>query len=235
MNARRPRTRRQRGQTLVGLMVGMLLSLLGIAAMLSLYKTVVDVSTESVRGSQRNGQLAAALVGAQAEAQQAGWGIDPAEPGEDVAVSADGRQVVWRWREAPGAPMRCAGLRVVASAPAVAPVADAGDGRGLFLLPATGCAGVDDPALGWNTPGQPSPRMLASVAAFYAAEGEVGLPPVAQARFRLSQEACMPYGQSTAEREHGRLALETGGVALFAACLPNLAGPPLDAAAGEGA
>ena len=226
--------------TLIGTMVGLLLSVLGVVAMLALYRSMVDVSTDSTRSAVRDSQLAAALLGAQMELQAAGWRMEPAAPGDNLRVAADGRSVVWRFREAEGGPVLCAGLRIVADAPP-AGAAMAGPGgaqaQGLYLLPATACSGVDDAAVTWATPGQPLPRMLVSAAGFHVGQGEVSVLRLAEARFSQAAGACVPYGHAVPEVEHPMLALEAGGMRLFGVCLQNIKGaaitPPPDPDAGE--
>src|SRR5690606_41637609 len=46
--------RRQAGVTLVGTLIGLLLSMLGLAAMLVMYQATVSVSTEAARSAQRD-------------------------------------------------------------------------------------------------------------------------------------------------------------------------------------
>src|SRR5690606_32208487 len=87
------------GETLVGLMVGMALSLLTVAAMLALYQGMVAVSRDTTRLAQRDGQVASAAMAAQMELQQAGFGIEPGTPGSSLWVAPDGQRVVWRDRK----------------------------------------------------------------------------------------------------------------------------------------
>src|SRR5690606_27861625 len=137
----------QRGITLIGTLVGLLLSVLGVVAMLALYRTMVDVSTSSELSAVRDSQLASALLGAQMELQAVGWRIEPDAPGENVRLDGDGRGVIWRFREADGGPMLCAGMRIVAEAPAPGAAMAGPDGalaQGLYLMPGTPCSGVDD-------------------------------------------------------------------------------------------
>lgn len=211
---------RQAGQTLIGMMVGLLLSLMGIVAIFALYKAVGDVSVDATLSSQRDGQLVAGLLGAQAELQQAGWRIEPGTPGSSVELRDGGRQVVWRFRQADGAPLSCAGLRLVDDVGQAQP-------RGLYLLPATACSGVDDAGLTWGVPGQPVPQMLLSEAAFHVGEDEAAVLPLELARFHLAQAPCVPWRQGVATTEHTRLALDVAGQELFAVCLSNVDGAPL--------
>ena len=101
----------------IGTLVGLLLSVLGVVAMLALYRTMVDVSTSSGQSAVRDSQLASALLGAQMELQAVGWRIEPGEAGDNLRLAGDGRGVVWRFRNVEGGPLLCAGLRIVADAP----------------------------------------------------------------------------------------------------------------------
>ena len=226
--------RHQHGLTLGGTLVGLLLAVLGVVAMLALYRAMVDVSTDSGRSAMRDSQLASALLGAQMELQAAGWRIEEDEAGDNLRVTDDGRGVVWRFREGDGGPVLCAGLRIVAEGP-VGVAAAGPDGarpQGLYSLPPTPCAGVDDSSVTWDTPGQPTPRMLVSAAGFHVGQGEVSVLRMADARFRQSTGPCEPYGHRTGDREHATVVLEAGGMRLFGACLTNLKGDPIDPAPG---
>lgn len=213
----------QGGYTLVGMMVGLALSLLTIVAMLALYKTMIDLSSESMRSAERSGQLGAAAVAAELELQQAGFGIEQGEAGENLHLSAGGDAVVWRFRElgAAAADYQCAGLRLVTAT---------GAARGLYLLPATPCTSADDAALDWTSPGQPVPQQLASESAFFVATGEVGAFPLADASFvQAANSVCFPYGQTAVTAESPRVALVASGVPMLSVCLPNLAVVPVGA------
>ncbi|MEN1957654.1 hypothetical protein [Luteimonas changyuni] len=225
---------RQRGMTLIGTLVGLLLSVLGVVAMLALYRTMVDTSTSSELSAVRDSQLASALLGAQMELQAVGWRIEPGTAGDNLRVSADGRGVVWRFRDVDGGPMLCAGMRIVAEAPAAGAAMAGPDGplaQGLYLMPATPCSGVDDAGVTWATPGQPTPRMLVSAVGFHVGQGEVSVLRLAEARFVQQAGACEPYGQNVGEVEHVTLALEAGGMRLFGVCLQNIKGAEIVPAA----
>ena len=112
--------------TLIGTLVGLLLSVLGVVAMLALYRAMVDVSTSSGQSAVRDSQLASALLGAQMELQGVGWRIEPGEAGDNLRLAGDGRGVVWRFRNVEGGPLLCAGLRIVADAPAAGAAVAAG-------------------------------------------------------------------------------------------------------------
>lgn len=71
-------TCKQRGMTLISLMIGLVISMLAILGSLSLYKTLISVATDSKLDAQHDGQLAAAMLTVQMEIQNAGYGIDEA-------------------------------------------------------------------------------------------------------------------------------------------------------------
>ena len=65
--------REQRGFTLISLMVGTVISLLGILAMLSLYKNLVYTSAASIQSARQDGQVSSALLTAQRELMNGGF------------------------------------------------------------------------------------------------------------------------------------------------------------------
>lgn len=235
--ARTPR-RSQRGQTLIGMMVGLLISLLTIVAMVAIYKTSIGIAANASQTALRDGQVSAALLAAQIEMQQAGYGIDADAPGV-VAVSEDGKQVLWRYRDGSASDSRCAGLRLVTdTADASIPVmpAEAGsDLRGLYWLPEKPCATVE-PAPTWGSDAEERPRLLASSSGFFAPidtrGGELGDEDgggsLEGLRFvRLSGGACLPYLQQTDTEELPKRSLrislrKDAAHEVFSACLPNV-------------
>jgi len=241
--AARARRGRQGGQTLIGMMIGLLISLMTIAAMLAVYKVAVDVSGNASRTAVRDGQLALALLAAQVEMQQAGFGIDPPAAPPAAAdtsvlhVSDDGRRVVWRYRpDATGADV-CAGVEIQRAASQERPA-------GVYSLLPSACTG----GAGAWTPGQS--RLLATEAAFFVpvdrsgaplAEGGVNL--LANAVFRRvdgsAGDGCgLPYAQAAAATSGQRILLRAGSggasPTLFSVCLPNIAAVAAAAPGGGG-
>ena len=102
--------RRQRGYSLISMMVGLVISLLTIAAMLAVYRTVVEVSGRASSDSMRDGQVASGMLAAQVELHSAGYGVNELpELAAGVAADAatikqyaiavddtDKRNVTWR-------------------------------------------------------------------------------------------------------------------------------------------
>lgn len=89
----------QYGLSLIGLMVGLVISMLAILAAMTLYRsTVKTVYGEQglVKGAVQDGQLASGLMSAQVAMQAAGYGISAAKVGshllllKDAGLSADG-------------------------------------------------------------------------------------------------------------------------------------------------
>lgn len=223
--------RLQQGQSLIGMMVGLVISLLTIAAMLVLYKYMIEVSGNASRAAQRDGQVASALLAAQIDMQQAGYGVDESQPlATRLAVSADGTQVVWRFKPELDQPDQCAGLRLLDTASGTL-------ARGLYRLPATPCSTAAD--IDWDD-AQLQP--LATDIAFFeptlkdgtayeGAEREVGAltlqptPGEGGYRFHALAAACLPFQQQSEGLVTGQRIILRQSVqdVLFSVCLPNLA------------
>lgn len=133
---------RQRGISLISLMIGLLVSLLAVLGMMALYRTVMHTTTESAAYARLSGDRSAALLAAHGYLQEAGFGIEDAAPGTDVGIcaastpggqlrggscAASGTGAVLLWRVDDGA-LRCAGLHVTAAG-------------GLEYLPPQACGG----------------------------------------------------------------------------------------------
>ncbi|HEY7773799.1 MAG TPA: hypothetical protein VIC26_11500 [Marinagarivorans sp.] len=88
----------QLGTTLVGLMVGMLVSVVGILASLSLYKTLVSVATEAKVDAIHDGQLATTLLAVQLRIQNAGFGLVGNAANIVIAANGNEKNVLWRYK-----------------------------------------------------------------------------------------------------------------------------------------
>lgn len=213
------------------MMVGVLLSLLSIAAMLVVYKNMIESSGNAARAAQRDGQVASALLAAQIDLQQAGFGIASSAPlSSRLSISDDGRQLAWRYRSALGGTDQCAGLRLVDSADQTLP-------RGLYRLLPQACG--DAAAATWSNA---QSQAIASESAFFeplqrdgsshaAGDRETGalsLQPstaVTGYRFHSASATCLPFQQQddltqVVQRVELRQSEED---VLFSTCLPNLA------------
>lgn len=106
---------KQSGISLIGLMVGLFISMMCILASLTLYKNLIHVAAESKVDTVFDGQMTTALMVAQMQIQTAGFGIDDAGT-DDIVVqttpqagSVDAKsELLWRYQE--GATVKCVGL-----------------------------------------------------------------------------------------------------------------------------
>ncbi|MFC4728238.1 hypothetical protein [Coralloluteibacterium thermophilus] len=215
----------QSGIGLVGMMVGLLISLLAILSMLAVYRLMIDISVEAIGTSQRDGQLASALLAVQIELQQAGFGIERTPGTPDGALLAIAEpapgvaQVVWRFRP-DLVTDACAGLRL----------ATRGDAPGLYWLPPRPCTGAAG-----TTWADADLQPLSSAAAFFvprARDGsvldEARVATLADARFQLEGTCTLPFAQQAFDPAAPRplaqrLVLRDGEGVLFTACLSNIA------------
>jgi len=217
------------------MMIGLLISMITIAAILVLYKTMIGISGNASRSALRDGQVASALLAAQIELQSAGFGVPNAEPlANKFAISADGKQVVWLGKpDLNAGGYQCSGLEIID--------ADGqGTTRGLYRLPAKPCASVGE-AHWAATEYEP----MAAGAAFFVptqadgtaladTEREVEAASLAPGYHFTLQPAvthCLPYMQQdfaaipvgTPKAPQIALGSDDGSRQLFALCLPNLA------------
>jgi hypothetical protein len=91
---------RQKGLSLIGLMIGLLISVLCILGSLTLYKNLIQVATESKLDSNHDGQLASAMLVIQLGVQNAGFGIEPDTTTPSIVINnpATGKtQLLWRF------------------------------------------------------------------------------------------------------------------------------------------
>lgn len=225
---------RQRGYSLVSMMVGLVISLLTIAAMLAVYKMMVDVSGRASADALRDGQVATGLLAAQMELHNAGFKVtelpevpqggnaDPALV-KQYAIAVDGgdkRNVTWRYAG------HCARLEI---APA--------DEHGVTVyvrrpepctdIPSAGWTGDKDVLLSYGGPWmeRDGSTVVDAASGFY-----LDLPAnEADSGFRLvdadGQRCTLPYAQRPAAdsaTESPRLVLENKGRELFSVCLSNI-------------
>lgn len=88
----------QSGTSLVGLMIGLLVSVVGILASLTLYKTLVGVVTEAKADALHDGQLATTLLAIQLKVQNAGFGLNNNLDNILVVETASEKRLYWRYR-----------------------------------------------------------------------------------------------------------------------------------------
>lgn len=201
-----------RGESLVSMMVGVVIAVMTIGAMLTAYRAMVSVSLPATRAAVRDGQATSALLAAQIELQQAGFGIRSVEGGANIVLSHGDQRIVWRFRDSVDATgMRCAGLDLRV---------DGLDSDGIYYLDPVDCGSADD-ALAF-----PATRLLASAAVLFSAEGEVRAWDIATARFRLAtNQTCGPFGIAGTAANRTLVVLEDiardPDALVFSYCLTN--------------
>lgn len=228
--------KRAAGFSLLELLIGMLLALITTLAMLTLYRqtarSVFDPDQGSAKLAQRDGQLMAALLSVQQQAQEAGFGAAGGREQNlqllsisDLSVDADGavsalsaapaasgaaNAAVWRYR-----PQLDAGAYACRG---VASLDGAGQSSVLYQLQADDCAAIAD-AL--TQPSQWRARALTGP-----------LPPRHKLGMALRlEQACWPYAvAAAASQTFPQLLLNydntlQGESRSFASCLTSLAAP----------
>ena len=71
--------KQQRGETLIGLMIGMLIAMIAAVGMLTLFREVVQVSAVASKSAREDGERISALVTSHMLLQQAGFGMEDPE------------------------------------------------------------------------------------------------------------------------------------------------------------
>lgn len=93
-----------RGATIIGLMIGLLVSMIGILGSLSLYKTLTRASVDATFDTKLDGNAAMALSRVAYEIQSAGFGLPKVTAGAQPHLRViDGQTVVWRVGQIPNA------------------------------------------------------------------------------------------------------------------------------------
>ena len=96
--------KKQSGATLIGLMIGLLVSMIGILGSLSLYKTLTQTSVDATFDTKHDGNAAIALSRAAREIQSAGFGLPAPQPADATwpvgiaphLIIIDPQQIIWR-------------------------------------------------------------------------------------------------------------------------------------------
>ncbi|KAF1066901.1 MAG: hypothetical protein GAK45_01805 [Pseudomonas citronellolis] len=103
--------RRQRGLTLISMMVGLMISLLVILVMMTSFKTLLAISTEASREALQDGELATSLAALQMDIQGAGFGLDSTNQAlvqGSISLTGDAKALLWRYLD--GTTPVCAGV-----------------------------------------------------------------------------------------------------------------------------
>jgi hypothetical protein len=221
---------RQRGMSLIGLLIGLLISVLCILASLTLYKNLIQVATESKLDSNHDGQIASTMLIMQLEVQSAGYGIEGANFAHIVAQNdSEKSQLLWRFSPNSGTTFECRGFLEEQ-------LEDEGIFRVLKLIKATsGCnASAALSSLTWE-----EVSVLGRWRVLDDGVDDAGLDDYLDEHntlfnFRLDPEICSPYGASGSATEiHGFLIVTVPGTAAlhgatnvtpnqYKFCLPNI-------------
>ena len=185
---------RQRGESLISLMVGLLLSTVVALAMLSMFKVSTRYGGQAGQDAAADGQLTAALMRASLAVQDAGFGIASASlgtqlvvlsgaalggtalSGSAVATGSSGNAVLWAMNTTGTA--QCAGLLFDAST--------SGTG-GLYYLGPVACSAGS--VSGWSSLAWTATRWAdrpANQAAAAYNQTAIG--------FSVASTACKPFG-----------------------------------------
>jgi hypothetical protein len=184
-------------------MVGMVIGLLTVGAMLSSYKILVGTSVPATRTAMRESQATSAIIIAQLELQQAGFGLNPTEAAPKIQLLNNDRRIVWAFRDAPGQPITCAGLEL--------------DSDGIYLLATAPCSNANDGTALVKR------RIATAAVLFEPAAGEARSYSLSTAKFALSAKpGCGHYGVAGFGSASQLVELKDGTKRVFAHCLSNL-------------
>ena len=229
---------RVHGQSLVSILIGIVISLLTIAAMLALYRNLINTSSEAARSSLRDGNVASAVTSARIYLQDAGFGIQPTEPLlSKLIISQAGKQVVWRYKQILSDKDLCAGLQLIDGSNN----SGHSSAQGLCYLQPKACNQTSISSITWTQAERTALLANATAdpaSAFFTtknpneatkADDEVGALTLAPQgadgyTFRLQADNCLPYRQQAGTLSQAqRLTLAASDRdALFSICLPNL-------------
>lgn len=177
---------RQRGVTLISLMIGMAISLGVILSMLALFQSLIVISLKSNQDSAQDGEVSTGLTTLQSMVQSAGYGLTAGTnphvqlAATNVAQGATG--LLWRYQDS--GVLRCQG---VVELPGVDERTKKGM-RVLTLLTSTACSGSASLAsLSWST----ADTLI-----------RFKNTTVQQTRLTLETQVCAPFGVASLKASH---------------------------------
>lgn len=198
-----PYARKQIGTSLISLMVGVVLAMIGILAGLTLYENMIRTSIQTRNDVQQDGQIASSMLTLQLELQSAGYGITKDPTKEHVVKSGD--SLYWRFASGAAPVAQCKGFRVVTSAD--------GASRELQLLKLK--AGCNLTAVltsfDWGAAGAD----VTALARFRKSAAASSDLPVINIALSLAQP-CFPYGMGSKEA-HPMVTITADNAAITAA------------------
>lgn len=199
----------QRGFSLVGIMVGMLLSMISILTALVLYRTMVHTSVGSRINATIDGQMASAMSILQMELQSAGFGY-PAN-GLSLFVPGGTNPAYFYWRYLDGTTNVCRGFKVVNP--------DATTRQLELVAPTTCDATTPLASLTWS-------NTLTQLAEFRVLNAAAGTTPVLpKVTISVATVACFPYGM-TPKAQYPQITISIDNAARRAALEANASATP---------
>jgi Tfp pilus assembly protein PilW len=222
---------RQYGMSLIGLLIGLLISVLCILASLTLYKNLIHVATESKLDSNHDGQIASAMLVMQLEVLSAGYGIEEANFDHIIRHTPESGEIQLLWRFSPdsGTTFECRGFHEEQ-------LDDDGIFRVLKLIKATsGCNGTATlSSLSWEDVSELGRWRVVDDGVTGVGLDDHILTKSTMFDFKLEEKLCSPYGASSGATEnHGFLTVTVPGSAAlqnapgitaseYQFCLPNI-------------
>lgn len=89
---------RQRGVSMISLMIGLLVSMVAILAVTSMHKSLIRVTIDSKTSAIQDSSVAVALMQLQLDLHNAGYGINSADSGTVIATTlSDVPTLLWRY------------------------------------------------------------------------------------------------------------------------------------------
>lgn len=221
------------GMSLISLMIGMLISMIGLLAGFMLYQNMIKVTLQTRTDAAQDGQLASAMLSLQLELQAAGFGIDNAvKPGPHLELVAGPPQALyWRFLDDPTTVNSavCRGFRIVDI--------ENDTKRQLQLLSPTVAASCNlDTALaglagGWD-------NVVSVLAEFRKSEKALAVKSFPVITIATATTSCFPFGLGeagnyrtvtvSADGAVRRAAIDAGTAApaiapsIYSFCIPNI-------------
>ncbi len=226
---------RQLGVSLITLMIGLLVSLIGVLGSMALYRNLIDTSVKASVDASSDGQISTLLLRAQLEVSDAGFGYeDPIAAGDlpHVVSDATGDAIYWRYKSPSIGITTCKAIIQTPLAPA--------NERPLLeiklLNQDVNCTDtVNLTSLNWADAAADANKSEI-LARLIDIDTDVGGAVVSRLAFNLVIEECMPFGLGTAQRRanltiaatsSAKLLQDKSGVAgalsdiTQSSCLPN--------------
>lgn len=189
----------QIGVSLITLMIGLLVSLIGVLGSMALYRNLIDTSVKASVDASSDGQISTLLLRAQLEVSDAGFGYeDPIATGDlpHVVSSAAGDAIYWRYKSPSVGITTC---KAITQTP-MAPVNERPFLEIKLLTQDVSCTDVVNLAsLDWVNAAADADKSEI-LARLVDIDTDVGGAVISRLAFNIVIEECMPFGLGTAQR-----------------------------------